>query len=213
MTTQVVIADDHEAVRQGLRWMLGADGAVEVVGEASTGEELLTLLSTVSCDAVLLDLSMPVMGGLDVLRALRAAGRTLPVVILTMHDDAAHVDRALALGAAGYILKSASREEILRAIDAAIAGGAYVQPLLAKSVLARHVLADDDVSDEDVSLTPRQVQLLRGLAAGRTNKELAHEMGISEATAKGYLKDLFARLGVRSRAGAVAYGMRRGLIR
>lgn len=213
MTHRIIVADDHEAVRQGLRWMLRADAAVEVVGEASNGQELLALLEHVECDAVLLDLSMPIMGGLDVLRAISALERAPAIIILTMHDDAAHVDRALALGASGYVLKSAPRDDMLRALEAAVAGGAYVQPSLAKSLLARHVVGDETRFDTDITLSPRQLQLLRALAGGSTNKELAHELGISEATAKSYLKDLFARLGVSSRAGAVAYGMRHGLIR
>ncbi len=211
---RVLVADDHEAVREGLRWMLRADDAVEVVGEAGDGAELLHLLDTVECDAVLLDLSMPGMSGLDVLAAQNAAGRTLPIVVLTMHDDASHVDRALALGASGYVLKSAPRDEIIRALRAAASGGAYVQPSLAKPLLARHLLAGSGGVDESaVQLTPRQLQLLRALAAGRANKELAHDLGISEATVKGYLKELYAKLGVTSRAGAVGYGLRHGLIR
>jgi NarL family two-component system response regulator YdfI len=211
---RVLVADDHEAVRQGLRWMLRADDAVDVVGEASNGQELLDLLNTVDCDAVLLDLSMPGTSGLDVLASLNASGRAIPIVVLTMHDDASHVDRALALGASGYILKSAPRDEIIRALEAAVAGGTYVQPSLAKPLLARYIIAGSgDVEEAPVQLTPRQVQLLRALAAGRANKELAHDLGISEATVKGYLKDLYAKLGVTSRAGAVGYGMRHGLIR
>ena len=210
---RVVVADDHEAVRQGLRWMLSADTAIEVTGEAANGRDLLDLLARVECDAVLLDLTMPGMSGLDVLRELRTAGRQLPVVVLTMHEDAGHVDRALALGAAGYLLKSASREEMIRALTAAVAGGAYVQPSLAKPLLARHIVAEDNVIDNPVTLAPRQLRVLRALAAGQTNKELAHALGITEPTAKGYLKELYARLGVSSRAGAVAYGLRQGLIR
>ncbi len=194
--------------------MLRADDAVEVVGEAGDGEELLHLLDSVECDAVLLDLSMPGMSGLDVLAALNAAGRTLPIVVLTMHDDASHVDRALALGASGYVLKSAPRDEIIRALRAATSGGAYVQPSLAKPLLARHLVAGSGGAEgSPVQLTPRQLQLLRALAAGGANKELAHDLGISEATVKGYLKDLYAKLGVTSRAGAVGYGLRHGLIR
>ena len=214
MPLRVIIADDHEAVRQGLRWMLRSDDAVEVVAEAADGATLLELLDRVECDVVLLDLSMPGMSGLDVLGALRTAGRELPVVVLTMHDDAGHVDRALALGAAGYILKSAPRDEMILAVSAAAAGGAYVQPSLAKPLLARYVLASEGApGDEAARLTPRQLQLLRALAAGRSNKELAHDLEISEATVKGYLKDLYARLGVSSRAGAVGFGLRHGLIR
>ena len=216
MTTplRVIVADDHEAVREGLRWMLRADDAVEVVGEAGDGNALLELLDAVACDAVILDLAMPGVSGLDVLAALHAAGRSIPIVVLTMHDDASHVDRALALGASGYILKSAPRDEIIRALRAATSGGAYVQPSLAKPLLARHMVSDASAADEDpIQLTPRQLQLLRALAAGGANKELAHELGISEATVKGYLKELYARLGVTSRAGAVGYGLRHGLIR
>ncbi len=192
MGLRVIVADDHEAVRQGLRWMLRSDDAVEVVAEAADGESLLDLLDRVACDVVLLDLSMPVMSGLDVLAALKASDRRLPVVVLTMHDDAAHVDRALALGASGYILKSAPRDEMVRALMAAAAGGAYVQPSLAKPLLARYVLAAEGPPGEEADqLAPRQLQLLRALAAGRSNKELAHDLAISEATVKGYLKDLY----------------------
>lgn len=211
---RVIIVDDHEAVREGLRWMLRED-AVEILGEAADGEALLQMLETASPDAVLLDLSMPGMGGHEVLARLRAAGRTVPVVVLTMHDDDASVDRALGLGAAGYILKSAPRDEMLRALRAATSGGAYVQPSLAKPLIERHVAlpVSETPGETAVQLTPRQVQLLRALAAGRSNKELAHELELSQATVKGYLKDLYRRLDVTSRAGAVAYGMRHGLIR
>jgi DNA-binding NarL/FixJ family response regulator len=210
---RIIIVDDHEAVREGLRWMLRED-AIEIVGEASEGGALLRLLETIEPDAVLLDLSMPGVGGLEVLGKLNELGSSTPVVVLTMHDDDASVDRALGLGAAGYILKSAPRDEMLRALRAAAGGGAYVQPSLAKPLLARHLTAVTPTTDEAVAhLTPRQLQLLRAIASGRSNKELAHELGISEATVKGYLKDLYARLEVGSRAGAVAYGMRHGLIR
>lgn len=211
---RVLLADDHEAVRQGLRWMLRGDATVEIVGEAANGEDLLELLDRVECDVVLLDLTMPGTSGLDVLTTLNDMGRTVPIVVLTMHDDAGHVDRALSLGASGYLLKSAPRDDILRALMAAVSGGVYVQPELAKPLLARHVVAGSgDVDERPIQLTPRQLQLLRALAAGSANKELAHDLGISESTAKGYLKELYAKLGVTSRAGAVGYGLRHGLIR
>jgi DNA-binding NarL/FixJ family response regulator len=213
MALRVVVADDHEAVRQGLRWMLAADDDIEIVGEAADGRQLLALLEAVDCDALLLDLSMPTMSGLDVLRELQATGRSLPVVVLTMHEDTAHVDRALALGASGYLLKSASRDEMVRALAAAATGGAYVQPSLAKPLLVRYVVAAPEQADEPGSLAPRHLRLLRALAAGKTNKELAHDLAISETTTKSYLKELYRQLGVSSRAGAVAYGLRHRLIR
>lgn len=212
MTIRVVVADDHEAVREGLRWMLRADGAVDVVGEAADGDRLLELLEHTECDAILLDLTMPGTGGLDVLRVLRQRASAPAVVVLTMHDDAAHVDHALALGAAGYVLKSASRDEIIRALSAAVGGGAYVQPSLARSLISRHVTIEPEPPDP-VALSPRQGELLRRIANGATNKELAHELRISEATVKTYLKDLYRRLGVPSRAAAVAHAMRAGLVK
>ncbi len=211
---RVVIADDHEAVREGLRWMLRASDAVEVVGEAADGEQLLALLASTECDALLLDLAMPGSSGFDVLLELNDAKPAIPIVVLTMHDEASHVDRALALGASGYVLKSARSEEIVLALIAATTGGAYVQPSLAKPLLARYVVAGSGSVDEpSVHLTPRQLQLLRALASGGANKELAQELGIAEATVKGYLKELYGLLGVSSRAGAVGYGLRHGLIR
>jgi DNA-binding NarL/FixJ family response regulator len=214
MPLRVLIADDHEAVRQGLRWMFRSDPDIAIVGEAVDGHDLLALIDRVPCDAVLLDLAMPRMDGLEVLRRLRATGRDIPIVVLSMHDDAAHVDRALALGASGYILKSASLEEMTRALSAAATGGAYVQPSLAKPMLALNIVAGVEPDlEQPVGMTPRQIQLLRGLASGRSNKELAADLGITEATVKGYLKELYARLGVGSRAGAVSYGLRHRIIR
>lgn len=211
---RVAIADDHESVRQGLRWMLHGDPSIEVVAEAEDGEQLLAMLQRIDCDVVLLDLSMPVLDGLGVLRRLAVGERAVPAVVLTMHDDASHVDRALALGASGYILKSASLAEMVGALRAAVEGGAYVQPSLVKPLLERRPATGAPAGGgEAIQLTPRQVELLRALASGRGNKELAHDLGLSEATVKGYLKELYARIGVTSRAAAVAYGMRSGLIR
>ena len=210
---RIIIADDHEAVREGLRWMLNADDQLEVVGDASDGAALLRLLDRVACDAVLLDLGMPGTSGHDVLGELALRDEAPPVVVLTMHDDPANVDRALALGASGYLLKSAPRDEIIRALRSAVDGGAYIQPTLAKPLLARHVPPEVGDPEAPAHLPPRQLQILRRLAAGRSNKELAAELGISEATVKGYLKELYSRLGVDSRAAAVSYGMRHGLIR
>ena len=213
MTLRIIVADDHEAVREGLRWMLNADERLEVIGDAADGRSLMSLIERMPCDAILLDLEMPEVDGHQVLSDLSGRQAAPPVVVLTMHDDPASVDRALALGASGYVLKSAPRDEIVRAIESAVAGGAYIQPSLAKPLLARHVPPEAGEPGGAVNIPPRQLQILRRLAAGRSNKELATELGISEATVKGYLKELYSRLGVDSRAAAVSYGMRHGLIR
>ena len=210
---RVIVADDHEAIREGLRWMLGADDRIDVVADASDGAALLRLVERMPCDVILLDLEMPGMDGHAALTELMHREHAPPVVVLTMHDEPVAVDRALALGASGFILKSAPRDEIVRALESAIAGGAYIQPELAKPLLARHVPREVGDPDTPAHLPPRQLQILRRLAAGRSNKELAVELGITEATVKGYLKELYTRLGVTSRTEAVSYGMRHGLIR
>jgi DNA-binding NarL/FixJ family response regulator len=244
---RLVLAEDQVAVRAELRQLLEESQRITVVGEASDGLELLRLLDEVECDAVLLDLAMPRMSGLTFLEELRASPRGHPpVIVLSMHDDAGHVDRALELGASGYVLKSARPSEIVTAVEAAIAGGAYIQPTLARPLIRRHLGTPAKAPGAASSLartprdmaagspervparvpqatpartprigaavSPRQLELLRALSLGLGNKEIAHRLGITDETVKGYLKDLYARIGVSGRAAAVAWAIRARLI-
>jgi DNA-binding NarL/FixJ family response regulator len=209
---RLVLADDQVVVRAELRQLLEESQRIAVVGEASDGLELLRLLEDVECDAILLDLTMPRMSGLKFLEQFRGS-RHPPVVVLSMHDDAGHVDRALALGASGYVLKSARPAEIVTAVEAAIGGGAYIQPALARPLIERHLPSPPKGAVETPSaVSPRQLELLRALSLGLGNKEIAHRLGIREETVKGYLKDLYARIGVSGRAAAVAWAIRARLI-
>jgi DNA-binding NarL/FixJ family response regulator len=228
---RLVLAEDQVAVRAELRQLLEESQRITVVGEASDGLELLRLLDEVECDAVLLDLAMPRMSGLTFLEELRASPRAHPpVIVLSMHDDAGHVDRALELGASGYVLKSARPSEIVTAVEAAIAGGAYIQPTLARPLIRRHLgtaarlpdaappparlapVTPPRVPRVASAVSPRQLELLRALSLGLGNKEIAHRLGITDETVKGYLKDLYARIGVSGRAAAVAWAIRARLI-
>lgn len=211
-TLRLVLADDQVAVRVELRALLEASEGVQVVGEAGDGLELLAVLRKVRCDAVLLDLSMPRMSGLEVLRALASTPDHPPIVVLSMHDDAAHVDRALSLGASGYVLKSARPREIMDAVEAAVAGGAYIQPSLAQPMLKRHLVLSTSTDGATATVSPRQQELLRALAIGLGNKAIAHRLGIREETVKGYLKELYPRIGVSNRSAAVAWALRHHLI-
>lgn len=212
MRLRLLVADDQASVVAELRPLIEASGRVKVVGEANDGIELLALMDRVRCDVILLDLSMPRMSGLEVLRALASRPQRPPVVAFSIHDDAAHVDRALSLGASGYVLKQARPEEIVGAVEAAAAGGAYVQPSLAQQLLRRHLVLTDQTRQLGTSISPRQRELLRALAIGLGNKAIAHRLGIREETVKGYLKELYPRIGVSSRTAAVAWAMRHGLI-
>ncbi len=209
---RVVLADDHASVRAWLRKAFAADGRIEVVGEAADGVALLDLLRSAACDAILLDLVMPRRGGLEVLEDLAHEPDRPAIVVISAHEDAGHVDRALALGAQGYVLKTAPIAEIVAAVIHSVSGGVYLQPTIAGAVVQRHLLLAGSSERTSSHLSRRQLELLRALAIGMTNKEIAHLLDLTVGTVNDYMKDLFARLGVDSRAAAVSTGMRRHLI-
>ncbi len=205
---RVVIADDHWTVRDGLKWMLSGEAGIEVVGEATDGSELLDLLTTTDADIVLLDVNMPGMGGLEALEALRDRSTSLGIIVLSMHDKTVYVKRAIELGANGYLLKSAGKEELVRAIGIVADGGSYIQGELTGAIIEGAAGTDSRAP----RLSPRELEVLERVARGEENKQIATALGISEATVKTYLKSVFERLEVHSRAEAVAVGLRLGII-
>ncbi|MFQ5555449.1 MAG: response regulator [Acidimicrobiia bacterium] len=207
---RVVIADDHRVVRDGLRWMLSDHPEVEVAGEAATGTELIELVRETEVDIVLLDVRMPGMSGLEALEALRSEAPEVRVIMLSMHDEPVYVRRAVELGASGYLLKSAGRDEIIRALRQVAEGGAYVQGEITLPLL-EHVAGGYEAGSSP-ELSPREREVLGLVARGLENKQIARELGLSEATVKTYLKSVFERLEVRTRAEAVAVALREGLI-
>lgn len=205
---RVILADDHRIVREGVRLMLNDEPDVDVVGEVDSGEALLDLMGRASADVILLDVRMPGIGGLEALQDLRQRDDRTHVIVLSMHGEPAYVRRAVELGATGYLLKSATRDELLLAVRMVAAGKAYVQgqvsaPLLDSMAPAR---------DHPPSLSQRELQVLRLVAEGLENKQIARRLGISEATVKTHLKEVFNRMGVTNRAHAAVAGMRAGLI-
>jgi DNA-binding NarL/FixJ family response regulator len=155
---------------------------------------------------------MPRMNGLQVLEALAGQPRHPQVVVLSTFDDAGHVDRALSLGAAGYVLKSARVNEIVTAVGCALAGGAYLDPSVARAIVDRHLVRANG-RPKDHGLSRRQLQVLEALCDGLTAKEVADRLGLAEMTVGVYVKQLYNRLGVSSRAGAVAMALRQGIVR
>jgi two-component system invasion response regulator UvrY len=205
---RVVVTDDHRVVREGLRYMLNDAPDVDVVGEAESGEELLALVGSEVVDVVLLDVRMPGMSGLDVLERLAEDAPQVRVLMLSMHDQPAYVRRAIELGAAGYLLKSAGRDELLTALQVAAEGGTYLPGELMEPLVA--TMAGRTRSSG--KLSPREHQVLQLVANGLENKQIATELDLSEATVKTYLRGVFERLEVSSRAEAAAVGLRLGLI-
>ncbi|MDX1621742.1 MAG: response regulator transcription factor [Nitriliruptorales bacterium] len=212
---RILLADDHRIVREGLRWMLSGEPDIEIVGEANDGEELLEQLDGYDgpVDIVLLDVRMPGLGGLDVLKRL---GGTEPspgkpaVVILSMHSEPAVVRRAVQLGAAGYLLKNTTRDQLLAALRSVAAGKCFVQTDITGPLLD-HVAGRDRL-EELPKLTERELEVLALVAAGQANKQIAAELGLSEATIKTHLKAIFVRLHAANRAEAAAKALQLGLI-
>lgn len=201
---RIAIADDHDMVRDGVKWSLDGKLDVQIVGEASTGHEAIHLLEHEQPDVMILDLRMGGTSGFDVLDTARRTGSPTRIVVMSMHDESSHVRRALALGASAYILKNSGRRELWRAIESAVAGDRYVQGDLVGA------LAEDDAAS--VGITDRERQILTMVAEGLENKQIARALDLSEETVKSYLRNLFARWDVSSRAEAVAIAIRLGII-
>jgi DNA-binding NarL/FixJ family response regulator len=206
MTVRVMLVDDHRIVREGLAFMLSEIEGVELVGEAESGAEFLATLDEIDPDVVLLDVSMPDMSGLEVLEQTQRTHPELKTIVLSMHDQATYVQQAIRLGAMGYLLKSAGLDELLRALEFVAAGKVYVQGELASA------LVSVDGEPEKPHLSPRELEVLRLLSRGYLNKQIAVDLGISDATVKTHIKALFGILEVRTRAEAAATALRLGLI-
>ncbi|HYB53901.1 MAG TPA: response regulator transcription factor [Thermoanaerobaculia bacterium] len=210
--TRVFIADDQILIRQGIRTLLEMDAGIAVVGEASDGREAVTRVSEGSVDVLLLDVRMPLMNGIEVLRELAVRGSLPPTLILTTFDDADVVLDAIRAGARGFMLKDVSYEQLVAAIRA-IAGGATVfQPAVTERLLrvADWVHIEADTPAEP--LTGREIEVVRLMAGGYSNREIALALGTAEGTIKNHVSSVLAKLGVRDRTRAVLKALETGLL-
>jgi two-component system, NarL family, response regulator LiaR len=208
MTIRVLIADDHDVVRQGLRMFLGADPELEIVGMARNGAEALILARQLHPDVILMDLLMPVMDGISATKAIRREVPDTEIVALTsVLEDAAIID-AVQAGAIGYLLKDTDSNELRRAIKAAAAGQVQLSPLAAARLL-REVRTPDKSAD---LLTERETEVLRLLAQGQSNKEISRALNITEQTVKTHVSHILDKLGVPSRTQAALHAIRVGLV-
>jgi two-component system, NarL family, response regulator LiaR len=207
MATRVLITDDHGVVRQGLRMFLSLDPDFEVVGEASNGEEALAMARDLGPDVVLMDLLMPVMDGISATEKIRAELPDVEVIALTSVLEDASVTGAVRAGAIGYLLKDTDSEELSRAIKAAAEGRVHLAPE-ATARLMREVRAPDSPE----ALTDRETEVLRFLARGKANKQIASSLYVSEKTVKAHVSSILMKLGVQSRTQAALYAVRTGLV-
>jgi DNA-binding NarL/FixJ family response regulator len=204
-TLRLVVVDDHPVVRNGLTGMLSTQADFAVVGEASDGSEAIATVAALRPDVVLMDLRMPGMDGLAAIGAIRATSDPPPILVLTTYDADADIIRAIEAGAAGYLLKDAPPTELYAAVRAVAAGGAPLSPTVAAKLVHR-------VRDGGEQLSAREVDALRLVARGASNREIARDLRISEATVKTHLLHAFEKLGVGDRTSAVTKAIERGLI-
>ena len=209
---RVLIADDHALVRVGIRRLIDGAAGLEVVGEAADGTEALSLIPDLDPDVVLLDITMPRLNGLSALTRLVAEHPGLKVIILSMHDNEEYVWQALHSGAAGYVLKDASPEELVLAIQAVARGGSYLSPSVSRHVVSGYVKRPPENAVLD-RLTPRQMEIVQLIAEGHTNQEIAGLLSLSVKTVETHRGQLMARLELHDVAGVVRFAVRSGLVR
>ena len=211
----VVVADDQSAVREGLVLLLGTLPGIAVIGEAEDGEAAVEAVATKNPQVVLMDLNMPRCDGVEATRRIRASHPQTQVVVLTTYSDDDSIIAALQAGALGYLTKDATRAEIGRAVLAAAAGQAVLDPAVQQRLLSAAVRAPAAApagpASADDDLTPREAEVLRLIAAGKSNREIARALFVSEATVKTHVNRIFAKTGSRDRAAAIGYAHRHQL--
>lgn len=210
MARRILLVDDHRLVREGLRRTL-EDAGFEVVGEAEDGAQGLKMAADLRPHVVLMDVSMPVVDGITAARRMRTRAPDAKVVVLTMHADTDLVDRARSAGAAGYLLKDASGEEVVRAVQRALDGQRTISSGVGSASPAA-VPEDDELDDDAPSLTDRELQILQMLADGCTPAEVAEKLFISPKTVRNHLTKVYDKLGVSSRSAAIVVGLQHGVI-
>lgn len=201
MSLRVALADDQALVREGLKALLRDLGGIEVVAEAEAGEELLARIEQVMPDLVLSDIRMPGVDGIELARRLTVSHPDLPVILLTTFDDAELMLRAAEAGARGFLLKDVSPEELEQAIRRVANGETLLQPVTSEVVRRRYAYSDDRGPVEGFS--NREIEILRLLAGGYSNREIARSIFLAEGTVKNYISDIFAKLDTRDRTRAV----------
>jgi DNA-binding NarL/FixJ family response regulator len=208
---RVYLVDDHTVVRQSVRVMLEAEADLVVVGEAGEGRAGVRGIAATLPAVAIIDLKMPGLPGIAAIPEILAASPRTGIIVFTMYDNASYVHEAMHAGASGYVLKSASKEELVRAVRAVHAGAGFLQAEVTKPLL-RRLAADARSAGSAATLTLREIEVVELLAQGKSNKAIGHVLGIAEETVKTHLKRLYEKLGAADRAQAVAIALRQQLI-
>lgn len=213
MPIRVLLADDHRLFRQGLRKLLETEPDIAIVGEADTGSEAIEMAGTLRPDVILMDINMPGASGPAATEAILHDHPEMGVVVLTMFDQDEHLHAALNAGARGYLLKTASSREVTDAVRAVAGGASLLDPVMTAKMLAHYRrMAGGGGAPGGAVLTQKEIAVLRLLAAGHSNKEIARQLSYSESTVKNRLSVVFEKIGVQDRTQAVIYAMQQGIL-
>jgi NarL family two-component system response regulator LiaR len=208
----IVLGEDHLITRQGIRRLLEDEKGFTILGEASNGEEVVKLVTELKPDVVLMDIAMPKLNGIEATRQVKLINPRTGVLVLSAYDDDEYVFALLKAGAAGYLLKNVSGDELVRAVKAIHKGEPVLDPVIANKVLNYFKLPDKvhGMEEEPEHFSDRELDIIRLAAKGLTNKEIADRLHLSYRTVEGHMRDVFNKLGVGSRTEAVLHGLRRG---
>ena len=211
MAIKVIIADDHKLIREGIKQLLEMDGSIEIVAQASDGRECLDLLSNMEADVLLLDINMPVLNGLEVLKILKKNRNPIKVLILTIHNEIEYLVKAFDIGFDGYVLKDSNSLILKDAINAVFKGENYIQPNLTPLLNAK--ILNRNINDTKMKeLTKREIEVLKLIAEGLFNKEIGDKLKISERTVKNHVSNIFRKIGVADRTQAAVFAIKSNLV-
>ncbi len=212
---RLLLVDDHEVVRSGLRMLLESQEDIQIVGEAGTAAEALQAVERLEPEVILLDIGLPDMSGIQVMERIREIEPDIAVVALTIHEDKEYFFKMLDAGATGYVPKRAAPDELLTAIRAAAQGQVYLYPSLATLLVKDYLVQDVEARDARMlnGLTERELEVLTHVADGATNAEIGHDLGISPKTVARHRENIMAKLNLHSRTELVKYAIRKGIIK
>jgi two-component system, NarL family, response regulator NreC len=213
MSIRILIADDHGVIRAGLRALLAGFPDMDVVGEACDGSEVLGMAVDLKPDIVLMDLSMPNVGGIEATRLLLQCAPNVRILILTVHEDEGLLKEVIRAGAAGYVVKRAAQEDLIHAIRVVARGDLYVHPSMTRALFAQPSPANTPGVFEAETLTLREMEVLQLLVKGHTNRQIAEQLSLSPRTVEGHRANLSAKLGLHSRVELVEYAEKHGLLK
>jgi hypothetical protein len=211
MAIKIMIADDHSMIREGLKSLLELEGDIQVVAEAEDGVDCLEKLKICTPDVLLLDINIPRKNGLEVLQTLKSSKSKVKVLVLTVHNEVEYLMKAVDIGVDGYILKDSESAELKKAIFSIVEGENYIQPSLIPSLNSKMIEKNRDEGKIE-SLTKRELEVLKLLAVGMYNKEVAEKLNISERTVKNHVSNIFKKIEVTDRTQAAVFAIRNNLI-